>query len=59
MKNQNLIVLALAVLAVWMVTKASKAAPAAPGNRVIPTPTPKRNPYLDQWPTGPNGEGLF
>jgi hypothetical protein len=60
MKHQNLIVLGLAALALWMVTRASKATAApAPGNRVIPAPNPSRNPYLDAWPTGPNGEGLF
>lgn len=59
MKNTNLLVLALAAVAVYMITRANKASALPAGNRVIPTPAPKRNPYLDQWPTGPNGEGLF
>lgn len=55
MKNRNLLVLALAGVAVWMILQANKAS-AAPATR---NPARRTNPYLDQYPTGPNGEGLF
>ena len=61
MKNTNLIVLALAAVAVYMITRANKASTVTAGMNPMPRPKPgqKRNPYLDMWPTGPNGEGLF
>lgn len=54
MKQSELIVLGLAAVAVWMILRSTKAS----GGATTAKP-PARNPYLDQWPTGPNGEGLY
>jgi len=51
MKNQNLIVLGLAAIAVYMIMRAKNPATSKPSIRTAPS--------LDQWATGPNGEGLF
>ena len=54
MKQSELIVLGLAAVAVWMILRTTKAS----GGATTAKP-PARNPWLDQYPTGPNGEGLY
>lgn len=57
-KNQNLIVLGLAAVAVFLILRTTRNTNAT-GTASTATPPARRNPYYDQWPTGPNGEGLF
>lgn len=52
MKQSELIVLGLAAVAVWMILRSTKAG-------ATTAKPPASNPYLNQWPTGPSGEGLF
>lgn len=57
-KNQNLIVLGLAAVAVFLILRSTRST-GTTGTASTATPPARRNPYYDQWPTGPSGEGLF
>lgn len=56
MKQSELIVLGLAAVAVWMILRTTRGAAAGGAATVKP---PARTPWYDQYPTGPNGEGLY